>query len=393
MSSEQAQVGRKDPRILVVNHEYPPVPGGAAIITQDIVEGIAQQRNVVVVSSSCPGAPRREPSGAVEIHRVACFGRRTAQLYPTMSSLASYTLFALPKVYAMTRKYDITLIHSFGAIAGGVVGHVAGRLFGIPHFCTIIGADIYSPIERAWLYRNRLYRFIIHRILTRSRHVISISSEIANRARSIYGLTKPITVIPPPLHPDFCSLPPVDASGDGDGVFRICSVSRLVKRKSLETILEGVSLLKDPTIHYYIVGTGDQKDHLAEMAQRLQIECQVHFVGRVESVPSFLREVKPRVFVLVSHHEGFGVAYLEAMACGLPVIAGDQGGQTDFVRHGENGYVVPVGDAAALAERIRFLKENPAIRNHLAANAYAKAQEFHPAKIAAQYLRLYETYG
>jgi glycosyltransferase involved in cell wall biosynthesis len=393
MSNEQAQVRRKEKRILVVNHEYPPVPGGAAIITKDIVEEIAKERKVVVVSSSCPGAPRREQSGNVEIHRVACFGRRTAELYPTIPSLVSYTLFSLPKVYAMTRQYDIALIHSFAAIAGGVVGHLSSRLFGIPHFCTIIGADIYSPIERAWLYKNRLYQSMIRRILTHSRHVISISGEIANRARSIYGVTKAITVIPPPLHPEFCSLPPVDASDEDDREFRICSVSRLVKRKSLETILEAVSLLKDPTVHYYAAGTGDQKDHLANMAKQLRIEGQVHFMGRVESVPSFFREVRPHVFVLVSHHEGFGVAYLEAMACGLPVIAGDQGGQTDFIVNGENGYIVPVGDARALAERIRFLKENPAIRKQQAASAYVKAQEFYPSKVADRYLRLYEAFA
>jgi glycosyltransferase involved in cell wall biosynthesis len=75
------------------------------------------------------------------------------------------------------------------------------------------------------------------------------------------------------------------------------------------------------------------------------------------------------------------------------VIAGDQGGQTDFIVNGENGYIVPVGDARTLAERIRFLKENPAIRRQQAASAYAKAQEFHPSKIAGQYLRLYETFG
>jgi len=380
------------PHILVLNHEYPPIPGGGSIITRDIGEELAKHYKVIVVTSSCPGAPHHEEINGVEVHRARCYGRRTAQLYPTVISLASYTLFALPKVCALARKYDIALIHSFAVIAGGILGHVSSKLFGIPHFCTIIGADIYSPTERGWLYRNRLYQFLVRRVLTRARHVMAISTEIAKRCQTNYRFNKPITVIPPPLGPEFSNLPKVQSLEQENREFRICSVSRLVKRKSLETILEAVALLNDPTVHYFVVGTGDQKDHLAEMAKRLDIESQVHFVGRVAHVPSFLNEVRPHVFVLVSHHEGFGVAYLEAMACGLPVIAGNQGGQTDFIIHGENGYIVPVGDVGALAERIRFLKEHPAMCLQLAAKAYAKAQEFHPSKIAGQYQKIYEDY-
>jgi glycosyltransferase involved in cell wall biosynthesis len=392
MSNGHTKTAKKEPCILILNHEYPPVPGGAAVLTRDIVVETAKRRKVVVISSSCPGAPRQEELGNIEIYRVPCFGRRTAALYPTPWSLAVYTLFALPRVYAAAKRHDIVLIHSFAVIAGGVVGHISSLLFGIPHFCTIIGADIYSPVERGWLYRNRFYQFMVRRILTHARHVISISSDIAGRCQAIYGFKKPITVIPPPLNPEFCSLSAVETLEENDGEFRVCSISRLVKRKSLETILEAVSLLNDQSVHYYVVGTGDQQDRLLEIAKHLGIEKQVHFEGRVDHVLSFVKKRRPHLFVLVSHHEGFGVAYLEAMACGLPVIAGDQGGQTDFVINGENGYIVPVGDIGALAERIRFLKEHPAMCLQLAAKAYAKAQEFHPSKIAGQYQKIYEDY-
>ena len=384
----------REQRILILNHEYPPIPGGASILTGDLVSEIAKEHRAVVVTSGCAGAPRHEKLDGIEVYRVPCFGRRSDQLYPTILSLATYVLFALPRVFALARKYEVVFIHSFAVIAGGVVGHIAGRLLRVPHFCTIIGADIYSPIQRRWLYRNRLYRLMVRRILNRARHVVSLSTEIKKQCRSIYKFDKPITVIAPPISASFCSLPR-EQSNEANGEIRICSISRLVKRKSLDTILEAVAHRNDPALRYFVAGMGEERERLAETARRLGIEEQVRFVGHVPhaEVVSFVRQTKPHVFVLVSHHEGFGLAYLEAMACGLPVIAGDQGGQTDFIVDGENGYLVPVGDSRAVADRIRFLKEHPAVRAQLAARAYATAQEFTPARIANQYRKVYEEHG
>jgi glycosyltransferase involved in cell wall biosynthesis len=82
------------------------------------------------------------------------------------------------------------------------------------------------------------------------------------------------------------------------------------------------------------------------------------------------------VHVLASPKEGWGIANLEAAACGTPTVASDSPGLRDSVQHGRTGFLVPHGDVAALADRIRALLENPAERERMGREARAFAETF-----------------
>jgi len=96
------------------------------------------------------------------------------------------------------------------------------------------------------------------------------------------------------------------------------------------------------------------------------------------------------LFLLPSATESFGLAALEAMACGVPVIASDAGGIPEVVENGKTGYLAPPGDAAAMAERALQVLEDPAQHEQLKRNAVARAREFSADKVVPRYEELYQ---
>lgn len=140
-----------------------------------------------------------------------------------------------------------------------------------------------------------------------------------------------------------------------EDTFAIC-VAQLIPRKNHITLLHAVAQLSDPHFHLFICGDGQQEQPLQQSARQLGIENQVHFLG-------FRRDVyrlcgAADLFLLSSLQEGLPVAVMEAMACGLPVVASDIRGNRDLIEPGKGGYLVPPSDAAGFAEAIRLALKN-----------------------------------
>ena len=121
---------------------------------------------------------------------------------------------------------------------------------------------------------------------------------------------------------------------------------------------------------------------------RLGVKRDVRFVGRVDDVADLLRGVD--LFLLPSETESFGLAALEAMACGVPVIASDVGGLPEVVVQGESGFLAPVGDVTTMTERAIDMLQDPVRHAALRQGAVTRAREFSVDKVVPQYERLYE---
>ena len=129
--------------------------------------------------------------------------------------------------------------------------------------------------------------------------------------------------------------------------------------KGHQELLKALALVKDRhPVQALIVGGGRRQQEVARLAQSLGLADAVHFLGTRRDIPDLLGAMD--VFVLPSHSEGVSLALLEAMAAGLPVIVSRVGGLPEVVRHEENGLLIPVGDAAALAQSLARVLEAPA---------------------------------
>ncbi len=154
----------------------------------------------------------------------------------------------------------------------------------------------------------------------------------------------------------------------------IGTVANLFPRKGYDVLIQALpELVKAlPNLQYLIIGVGDPgyEQHLRHQVQTLGLNAVVHFVGFQPHVFPFLAALD--AYVHPALMEGFGIAVLEAMAMGKPVLATRVGGLPEIVLEGETGYLIPPGDAPALANMIVVLLRDPALRHRLGARGRSR---------------------
>jgi glycosyltransferase involved in cell wall biosynthesis len=175
-----------------------------------------------------------------------------------------------------------------------------------------------------------------------------------------------------------------------EGLPIIGTVCRLVEpKKGLRFLLQAVAQLEKevdgPLCQVLIVGDGPAEERLRVMAQQLGIASRVIFAGVRRDIPQLLPLLDAFVY------EGFGIAILEAMAAGRPVVATTVGGIPEFVTHGETGILVEPGNAAALACAIQIILANPEESLQMGLRGQRHVQEnFDIAAVVRRHEEVYE---
>jgi phosphatidylinositol alpha-1,6-mannosyltransferase len=150
----------------------------------------------------------------------------------------------------------------------------------------------------------------------------------------------------------------------------IVSVGRLVHRKGQDRLIQALPAIAEriPDVHLLFVGEGPYKDSLEKIAQELQVSQRITFAGRVQYSDLAKYLCAGNIFAMPSRSrfgglevEGLGIVYLEASACGLPVIAGNSGGAPDAIIEGVTGYAVDGNNVDEIAQKvIALLRDLPA---------------------------------
>ena len=168
---------------------------------------------------------------------------------------------------------------------------------------------------------------------------------------------------------------------------------RLDPFKGPDILLRAAAMMEEDA-QLVIVGgklTGDKELHqLQALAKELKISARVKFLGArpQEEMPIIYSATD--VMVMPSYHESFGLAAVEALACGTPVVATRAGGLTAIVRHGETGFLVP-RCPGFFAERLDLLLKSPALRAEMSAAARGSVLQFSWKKVASQMYRTYDS--
>jgi glycosyltransferase involved in cell wall biosynthesis len=168
-------------------------------------------------------------------------------------------------------------------------------------------------------------------------------------------------------------------------------VARLQRWKGVHVLVAALPhvLRAHPEAHVVVVG-GDHplepgyRLELEQLAARLGVADRVHLTGYQADARSWMRAFD--VVVHASDNEPFGLVLLEAMALGKPLVAGAEGGPTELVRDGEEGFLVPFGDAAGMADRISQLLADPELGRRLGGAGLERARAFSPARFAGDVL-------
>ena len=154
----------------------------------------------------------------------------------------------------------------------------------------------------------------------------------------------------------------------------VVSVGELNENKNHQVVIKALGKLKDSQIHYIICGKGNQLENLKELANKLGIVDNVHFLGYRMDILDICKQTD--LFVFPSHREGLGVAPLEAMYCGLPLITSNIRGPVDFMMEGKTGYLCAPDDVNAFAKNIKKMKTNPQLCIQMGKNCKQAVQPF-----------------
>jgi glycosyltransferase involved in cell wall biosynthesis len=165
----------------------------------------------------------------------------------------------------------------------------------------------------------------------------------------------------------------------------ILSVTRLDRGdryKGIATVIEAFSMLVDDSMHYLVVGHGDDLSFLQLVAERCGVKDRVHFMSGVSDSELIALYQRCEAFILPSGKEGFGIVFLEAMFFGAPVIAAQEKGAVDVVRDGDTGLAVRFGDTIAIKKAIERIVSDTRLREHVCANGHALVVEGGPFTFA-----------
>lgn len=162
----------------------------------------------------------------------------------------------------------------------------------------------------------------------------------------------------------------------------------LTPEKGHRTLLAAAAILRSaaPGLHWALAGSGPERGPLQREAARLGVADRLHWLGQVDDVVPLLAEAD--VAVMPSLSEGLGTAALEALALGVPLVASDVGGLAEILSDGA-GLGVPPGDGPALADAVRRVLAEPALRAQLVARSEVTLARHDPGRMARAVLGMY----
>jgi phosphatidylinositol alpha-1,6-mannosyltransferase len=322
---------------LLVTNDFLPKLGGIQSYLWELWRRLPPDR-FAVLTTPYPGARGFDAAQPFRVERT-----RQRVLFPTQALAA--------RIRAVAAETGASLVVLDPALPLGILGP---RL-GLPYAVVVHGAEVSVP--------GRLpgARSLLARVLANASHVVAAGRWVADRAEQAAGTALPTTVVSPgvdvdrfrPLTPDqrasaraSLGLPPTGRL--------VVSVSRLVPRKGMDTLIEAAAVLAPtrPDLVVAIAGAGRDRSRLDRLVRRSG--APVRLLGRVddERLPSLYGCAD--AFAMLCRNrwggleqEGFGIVFVEAAACGVPQVAGDSGGAGEAVLDGQTGSVVRRPQSAA----------------------------------------------
>lgn len=285
---------------------------------------------------------------------------------PSMKPWYAFSILAsLIAYFNLCRRYHPSLIYANGPRAT-FYGGIAGKILDLPVIwhCRIADSDPY-----------------LDPVLTRLSKTIIANSHATGRRFKKTSQTK-VKVIHNGIDLKSLRDGPTSRPQLIEDTWKvILVVARISRWKRHDLALEAFEKVaaEDPTAHLVCVGSRDLLepewwDHLQEMTHQSKFSSRIHWVGQVKDVRPWYKAAS--VLLLSSENEPFGRVLVEAMACGVPVVAHRSGGVPEIVRNGQDGFLIPPGDVNELAKAIEKILNDHKMTVQLSASAIERAREF-----------------
>lgn len=354
-----------------------PTFGGSGIVATELGQELALLGHQVhFISYANP--IRLDP----EIQGI-CYHEVAVTSYP-LFEFPPYTLALASCMAEVAERYRLDLLHVHYAIPHSISALLARQMEAtrrrLPFVTTLHGTDI------TLVGTNNSYFPITKFSIEESDGVTTVSEYLRKRTVEVFGVENEIRVVPNFVNCEIYK-PAPDRSGDKKRLLHISNF-RPVKRP-LDCIRILARVLETIEVELLMIGDGPERGHAEMLADELGVEEHVTFLGKQSHVERLIPHA--HVLLLPSKLEAFGLAALEAMACGVPPVATRVGGLPEVITHGVDGFLEPVADTDAQADRVTALLTDPDLHASIAAAAReTAATRFSSSLIIPAYEQYYE---
>lgn len=285
----------------------------------------------------------------------------------------------------------LQLLHVHYAIPHASAAYMAKKILEqegihIPVITTLHGTDI------TLVGRDKMYAPVVAFSINQSDAITAVSQNLRDETFTHFKIEKNIEVIHNFVDVQRFSRKPIDAfkkviAPEGERILLHASNFRKIKRVE-DVVLIFNEVNKQIPSKLLFVGDGPERGTAEELSRKLGICDEIRFVGKQEQMEDILAIAD--LFLLTSEYESFGLAALEAMAAGVPVISTNAGGLPEIMIQGVTGYMGNVGDVDTMSKQaIDILRDDDRLQQ-FKANAFEQAKAFDITSVVPMYVKLYE---
>jgi glycosyltransferase involved in cell wall biosynthesis len=308
--------------ILYVNNTDPEDGGGGerCLFDQAATLGQLGANPIIVASRTDPDLSSKRTSRGVDIRTVKCIPD-AFQRFETLHFYLSRSLFpliSLPVLISIFIQNEVDIVVDCQTPHPSLVS-ILGPIFSVPVIALVHEYHDWSALEKYPLPIGAIQLTVQNLLRLGLFTAVVVPREHTKQELQKYGVSEPIHVVPNGIDVDTYAKPPSMSVKSYD----LLVVSRLEHRKGVDLLLEAmVHVIQDrPSVRLGIAGSGTERETLETMTRQLEIESNVEFLGYVSEERKRALLHESSVFVLPSRQEGFGIAALEAMATGTPIVA------------------------------------------------------------------------
>lgn len=350
-------------KILMLNYEFPPLGGGASNATYYLLKEFSKSNLEIDLITSSPNKYRIEKfSDNIRIVRLNVYKKQYH--YQTFLDTFWYSL----KTYLEIHKYEKhNLCHAFFAWPCGLFGYLLKSK--MPYIVSLRGSDVPGYNKRLE-FADVFFRPYSRLVLKNAKKVVANSQGLKELAHKTWK--GKIDVIYNGVNTE-----EFKPKKTNNKKIQVISVGRLIKRKGFNYMIKALPKGFELTI----VGEGPEHKKLKSLNQN------VNFVGRIphKDISSYL--AKSDIFCLPSLNEGMSNAVLEAMACGLPIVATNVGGSNELIK--DNGFIVQKKSSSSIRKALlQYLNNKSLIRQH-GKQSRKIAEKMTWTRVAQQYQEIY----
>jgi len=265
----------------------------------------------------------------------------------------------------LIEKHNIDIIYTNTIMP--IDGALAAKKHSIPHIWHIREYPSGNKdIKGYFPYPNIIINYL-------SKNIITNSKNLQSKVKSKF-IKRPINVVYNGIDTrnQKQSIYPLHPTLRGNIITTVCAIT---PRKGLEVFLRAAKIISTTRrdVSFLIVGDGNPSyiQELKKVIDNYNISPFVYFVGQRDDAIPIMK--KSNVVTLTSNQEAFGRVIIEAMSVGTPVISTDSGGPSEIIENGVDGFLIPIGDAKALAFNIIKILDNPEISKKISSNGVKKA--------------------